>query len=408
MFQAVPSVRLALYSYGEMRDRADVLFEFLRETQELGARYRFERVIWRHPGGNFSRELRLDDKGWAEVRGVLGKGELGEIVLGQLILRLTPEGYLIERREPKWAYLTLDPSRVNVLFFNMDVDDIGNSDEKILLQETLLSLAEDMVVKVDAVYGTVDLDKLGVKGPPTSHTGRTKFEEQVGTGWHWEMETVLRERVRGVFWGNFLGPKHVEALGGLQRVLHETPCERVAELPGGRVFLQLTPSMFDFDSALHRKREKELAEFLRLIMPIKIDPPAPGFVEPISPRDSQRNPLVVRHIPTDDWERFNVYVRFSVEPDDTTKKSLQSLVDSWAQVLFWGGTKGALGDKEWERTADLTQVVFEEHLAYWTMDLLLKEAETYLQMLLKMLEGFSWEQAKIDEMIVGGILREEE
>jgi hypothetical protein len=47
--------------------------------------------------------------------------------------------------------------------------------------------------------------------------------------------------IRGPQWGTFLGVDHVERLGGLSRIEHESGCARVIALGSGGAFLQATP-----------------------------------------------------------------------------------------------------------------------------------------------------------------------
>ena len=47
--------------------------------------------------------------------------------------------------------------------------------------------------------------------------------------------------IRGPQWGTFLGPAHVERLGGIARIERESGCARVASLTSGGAFLQATP-----------------------------------------------------------------------------------------------------------------------------------------------------------------------
>jgi hypothetical protein len=54
---------------------------------------------------------------------------------------------------------------------------------------------------------------------------------------------MYQTRLRGVFWGNLLNPRHVALLGGYARVAIEAPCTLVEPLEFGTssgAYLQLT------------------------------------------------------------------------------------------------------------------------------------------------------------------------
>ena len=71
--------------------------------------------------------------------------------------------------------------------------------------------------------------------------------------------------VRGVFWGTLLSSRHIEALGGVRRVLDEAPVERAIVL--GRavhelVYLELTHDLFTVTEADEERLQAYLAPIL--------------------------------------------------------------------------------------------------------------------------------------------------
>lgn len=74
-------------------------------------------------------------------------------------------------------------------------------------------------------------------------------------------------RVRGAYWGNYLGPDLVDALGGMARVREEAPVAAILPSSAGGVFLQLTSDPGDFSNPDFPAR---LALLERYLEPIRI------------------------------------------------------------------------------------------------------------------------------------------
>ena len=75
------------------------------------------------------------------------------------------------------------------------------------------------------------------------------------------------ERIRGAYWGTFLGAHFVDRLGGLDRMRANAPVERVEVLSSGTAYLQLTDEVWDYD---RRNFAKKLASLERYLEPISL------------------------------------------------------------------------------------------------------------------------------------------
>jgi hypothetical protein len=81
------------------------------------------------------------------------------------------------------------------------------------------------------------------------------YEQSIGRWWL----DGLREcqsLLRGYYWGNVLSRKHIETLGGIDRIRTEAPCDEVTQIGEELCYLQLTESVDEFsDEALVRLKE---------------------------------------------------------------------------------------------------------------------------------------------------------
>lgn len=89
---------------------------------------------------------------------------------------------------------------------------------------------------IDAVTGFLTVDHAGPYESP--------YEMSIDRYWL-DGRRECRNWLRGYYWGNLLGPGHIERLGGFERIKNEAPGEVVADLSDGRgelVYLQLSPN----------------------------------------------------------------------------------------------------------------------------------------------------------------------
>jgi len=125
--------------------------------------------------------------------------------------------------------------------------------------------AEDRWVRVvkaattqfEASTGYVTFDVAGYISP---------FESRFHLHWPDTLREV-RTYLRGYYWGNFLSADHIRALGGAERVVREAPCHLIETLAPGLMYLQLTPSVEEFDD----QQLAELGEFLSPCLPAVSD-----------------------------------------------------------------------------------------------------------------------------------------
>jgi hypothetical protein len=72
---------------------------------------------------------------------------------------------------------------------------------------------------------------------------------------------AVGDRVRGAYWGNYLGPRLVAALGGVQHVHSAAPVLHVRPYGDGGLYLQLTDDPADWSRPGYADRVAELERF---------------------------------------------------------------------------------------------------------------------------------------------------
>jgi hypothetical protein len=78
----------------------------------------------------------------------------------------------------------------------------------------------------------------------------------------WQMKRRLMGKfIRTAYYGNLLGPGIVMRLGGIRRVLEDSPVKTAIELPGGGAYLQVESSICERRIDV-RSQLSALAEFL--------------------------------------------------------------------------------------------------------------------------------------------------
>jgi hypothetical protein len=127
-------------------------------------------------------------------------------------------------------------------------------------QEKTVDLVRELTVRSQAACGYLTLEEDNISGS----TCGTPYEYLVGA-FRDEQFVRLRTSYRGYFWGNILGPGHIERLGGLESVLTKAPCPCVPfpNSSGPWVYLQVSDDINSFgDDAL-----RQLRAFLAPILP---------------------------------------------------------------------------------------------------------------------------------------------
>lgn len=206
--------------------------------QEIFGRSR--RKIWRDISAQAVEEQLLDPDTYSFVLATELGEELGPWCIAGSVTPLQPEW-------PVSFSFSVDPR-----CFGQDLGSIE-------LQQRLVDLFCDGVRLLQASQGYISLEPASVTAQPTM----TPYEGQM----HLPPEGMknLRDKARGYFWGQALGPEHIRQLGGIPRILTEAPAYvRVIPTPvGDWVYLQVSPDINHYtDDQL-----RSLRAFLRPILP---------------------------------------------------------------------------------------------------------------------------------------------
>lgn len=140
--------------------------------------------------------------------------------------------------------------------------------DSMLVQHQMVEALGSIFTRLGCCYGFIHLEDAyrGLRDSPTY----TRVENEQGIPGMLLPEALAQvERVtnwvRGAFWGNWLGPGQIEALGGKQRVLKEAPAAVKLDLGPPGVYLQATKSVWK----LQRRHMEQLEEFMRPALPTR-------------------------------------------------------------------------------------------------------------------------------------------
>lgn len=127
------------------------------------------------------------------------------------------------------------------------------------VQESCVEIIMKLSSNIDSVGGFITHDHLAII------TANSPHEIYAGRAYPWASRE-FDKYYRGYQWGNFLSKKHVEILGGIERVMIDAPVYKSIRLDDGGVFLQLTK-----DINIYTNEDlKKLKKFLRPILPSPI------------------------------------------------------------------------------------------------------------------------------------------
>jgi hypothetical protein len=120
-------------------------------------------------------------------------------------------------------------------------------------QDDMIAWGLNWFTRLRCVYGYMTQDC-----EPLSYAYNDSVYELIqGIGYRYPVPDY-RKWLPGYFWGNWLSHKHIEQLGGIERLRHDAPCTHVNNLvndDGESIFLQLTDSIDDYsDDWLERIR----------------------------------------------------------------------------------------------------------------------------------------------------------
>lgn len=125
-------------------------------------------------------------------------------------------------------------------------------------------LIELVISNMDCVGGFITIDTMAAYESASSH------ERYVGLEYIFASEK-FDKYFRGYSWGNYLSRKHVELLGGIEKIKKEAPVYYVKELSDKGAYLQLTE---DIDNV----SDEDLRKLKRYFQPIL--PKAPRMLFP--------------------------------------------------------------------------------------------------------------------------------
>ena len=81
-----------------------------------------------------------------------------------------------------------------------------------------------------------------------------------------QVRSLVGPRLRGTYWGTFVGREMVEELGGMQRVMREAPVHRVEAVGHSGLYLQLTRSPEPITAPAMKKGLLDLEHYLQPVL----------------------------------------------------------------------------------------------------------------------------------------------
>lgn len=120
------------------------------------------------------------------------------------------------------------------------------------VQHDWLRFLSTGAVLTTAAHGWITLDRVGAG---TAH----EVGARIGID---DALTGVADAIRGVHWAMVLGPRHVAALGGVERVTTDAPAMARQHLGGGRILLRLTENLEHVPDEILR----EAATFLQPVL----------------------------------------------------------------------------------------------------------------------------------------------
>jgi hypothetical protein len=224
--------------------------------------------------------------------------------------------------------------------------------------------------------------------PPRLWAGRTDLEDRaLGEGVTFGPRALARY-ARGPAWGLWLTRRHVEGLGGRERVLREAPVALAFARPGG-VWLELTASPWDVPDAALRRLEAYLVPILPSLRRLRATdaPPqrrsAGGVVTPADAYAGHRAPrLPWEWTAGADGDSVALTLRCAQAPSPEAAAALDRAVAAWydagAAEAFPGGGFHYLSDVQWDGS-----------VAHWWVDVGFAEVKPAVDDLARRLAGWS-------------------
>lgn len=148
-----------------------------------------------------------------------------------------------------WAKLDLTrrhPERPNHFLLRLPMDYFLEYVEQ--AAQDLLIFGKKAFEQLDGAYGYAGVRVTGQSSDAINQVINESIGSiPVGDFMDINIETEFQDHVKGAFWANFLSDRHVDALGGLDRVIQTAPYYKVERLGDGGLLLVLSPSPIPTD-----------------------------------------------------------------------------------------------------------------------------------------------------------------
>ena len=229
-----------LCTYRDLRPAGSAVVSFVEMAVEMARRSGLEglRVSVERVGGRRSRGGRaLTRAAWEDTRAAIDAGDYANVLLfnagSDVAFALTIRAEdvyaaLLERVRDQRARERLEAARrerPSPRFLNLAMRGLPSEFARVVEA----ACEAQRAIHGDAGFITLD---------PVQFISGDQTQFELARVRHWSAAPdMFRTNLRGVFWGNFLGAAHVAALGGMERVLREAPCETIEPL-GDAAYLQ--------------------------------------------------------------------------------------------------------------------------------------------------------------------------
>jgi hypothetical protein len=221
-------------------------------------------IIYLPRQGDTARVPRYSEKAWNRYLGRVRRGDWREIGLQIQFFRSDGRADTFIRVELE-AHSVEFPSWPDTFSMTTSSEVVGGRLER-PVQDLWVAQMKRWALRLGAVTGYFTKDHAAARESPLEQAIRHPND----------YATRFGELCRGYYWGNLLSSRHIERLGGLDRIKAQAPCSVVeaVDRQSDLVYLQLSAGVDDFtDEQLAR-----LKAFLAPVLPD--DPPMDPYLGP--------------------------------------------------------------------------------------------------------------------------------